>query len=82
MLWCFAKQKNHIALGWDFFFCSGRRAYYIISLNQIKKKLQMMKKDEKRGEKMNEIQAFPVTKIKNKIKERKMKEDDLSAFLP
>jgi hypothetical protein len=76
------KAKKSYCFGVGFFFCSGRRAYYIISLNQIKKELQMMKKDEKRGEKMNEIQAFPVTKIKNKIKERKMKEDDLSAFLP
>jgi hypothetical protein len=45
----------------------------------------MMKKDEKKGKKMNKIQAFSVTEIKNKIKMKKneikkMKEDEFVVF--
>jgi hypothetical protein len=35
-----------------------------------------MKKDQKREEKMNEIQAFSVIKIKNKIKIKKKRKKE------
>jgi hypothetical protein len=54
-----------------FFFCSRQKIYYIILLNQIEKELQMMKKDEKKEKKIKEIQAFPVTDKKSKIKMKK-----------